>query len=212
MSNDELKRLGETLRQAETVGLPWDLDAGRPTAKHAARPEHRIQQIGQDVTDAIRLLLFTGCRLREILHLKWAYVDFERGMLFLPDSKTGRKAVVLASPALAVLAAIEKIDDYVIPGARQGQPRSDLKRPWARIVNHAGLAGLRLHDLRHSFGATGAGSGLGLPIIGKLMGHRSILTTSRYAHVAIDPQKIAADTIGKYLARGLIGSTEADGH
>ena len=58
---------------------------------------------------ALRLLLFTGCRLREILHLRWEYVDLERGVLFLPDSKSGRKTVILNAPALTVLSGLQEL-------------------------------------------------------------------------------------------------------
>lgn len=103
LTSGELQRLGEVLRQAETTGLAWDPDpAGR--TKHAPRAENRREIYGPHVTAAIRLLLFTGCRLREILHLRWNEVDFERGLLFLPKSKTGAKVVVLPAPALAILA------------------------------------------------------------------------------------------------------------
>src|SRR5262249_28000734 len=45
-----------------------------------------------ETASRMRVLLFTGCRLREILHFRWEHVDFERGCLFLPDSKSGRKS------------------------------------------------------------------------------------------------------------------------
>jgi integrase len=62
------------------------------------------QAVHEDRTvGCVRLLLFTGCRLREILHLRWEHVDIERGCLFLPDSKSGRRTVILNAPALAVL-------------------------------------------------------------------------------------------------------------
>jgi integrase len=147
--------------------------------------------------------LFTGCRLREILQLKWAHVDFERGMLFLPDSKTGRKPVVLAAPAVAVLQELSRIGDYVIAGNDMKRPRHDLQRPWRAITARASLSGLRIHDLRHSFAATGAGSGFSLPIIGKLLGHRNLETTSRYAHLAASPLKVAADRIANDLAQAM---------
>src|SRR5204862_1250052 len=131
---------------------------------------------------AIRLLLFTGCRLREILHLKWEHADFERGLLLLPDSKTGRKTVVLNAPALAVLANLERIGPYVISGDDPEKPRADLKRPWKAVANRAGLEGIRLHDLRHTYASFGAGEGLGWPIIGRLLGHTQASTTQRYAH------------------------------
>ena len=75
------------------------------------------------------------------------------------------------------------------------QPRSDLNRPWARIRAHAQLDGFRLHDLRHSFASVGASSGLGLTIVGKLLGHKDASTTARYAHLADDPLRRAADSI-----------------
>ena len=121
---------------------------------------------------AIRLTVaFTGCRLREILHLRWANVDFDRGMLNLSDSKTGRKSVILNAPALAVIGTLPRIGEYVIQGEQPHKPRSDLKRPWAIVCRRAGLKGVRIHDLRHSFASVGVGAGHGLPIVGKLLGH-----------------------------------------
>ena len=104
LTTDELQRLGATLREAETVGLPWDTDETKSTTKYLPQPEKRLFVFSPYVTAAIRLLLFSGCRLREILHLRWEWVDLERGLLLLPDSKTGRKTIVLNAPAMAVLA------------------------------------------------------------------------------------------------------------
>ncbi len=80
-------------------------------------------------------------------------------------------------------------------GERAYKPRADLKRPWAAIRRAAELDGLRLHDLRHTFASTGAGLSLGLPIIGKLLGHARPETTARYAHLAADPMLRAAEAI-----------------
>ena len=200
LSAEELARLGDALREAETVGIPWEVDEARPTAKHAPKLENRRAKISPTVTAAVRLLLFTGCRLREILHLRWMEVDFERGMLFLADSKTGRKPIVLSSAALSVLKSLPRAGRYVIPGISPFRPRHDLQRPWAAIIKRAGLDGVRLHDLRHSFAAVGAGSGLGLPIIGKLLGHRNVETTARYAHLDASPLRRAANLVADQLA------------
>ncbi|MEP9351662.1 hypothetical protein [Xanthobacter sp. KR7-225] len=72
------------------------------------------------------MLIFTGARLREILTLKWTHVDLERGLLLLPDSKTGRKAIVLNAPALAILASLPRLGNFVIAGADPKKPRADL--------------------------------------------------------------------------------------
>jgi integrase len=201
LSTDELQRLGATLRVAETVGLPWNTGETNRAAK--PKSEKRLVAFSPYVTAAIRLLLFTGCRLREILHLRWKEVDFEQGMLFLPDSKTGRRTVVLNAPALAVLSELKRIGDYVVLGEKPERPRSDLKRPWSRITIHAKLEGLRIHDLRHSFASIGAGGGLGLPIVGKLLGHETPATTARYAHIDNDPLRRASERIGATIASAL---------
>ena len=203
LTTDELQRLGTTLREAETVGLPWDADETKSSAKHLPAPEKRLIVFSPYVTAAIRLLLFTGCRLREILHLRWTEIDFERGMLFLPDSKTGKRAVVLNAPALAVLNELKRIGTFVILGEKSDRPRSDLNRPWGRITIHAKLQGLRIHDLRHSFASIGAGGGLGLPIVGKLLGHATPAATARYAHIDNDPMRRASERIGSTIAAAL---------
>lgn len=154
---------------------------------------------------AIRLLLFTGCRLREILNLKWEYVDLERGVLFLPDSKSGRKTVILNAPAMMVLNGLDRISPFVVPGDKPEGPRADLKRPWRAITMRAGLTGLRLHDLRHTYASFGAGGGLGLPIIGRLLGHSQISTTARYAHLDNDPLRRASEAIAGRISAALQG-------
>ena len=112
---------------------------------------------------------------------------------------------------MKVLADIPRVKDnpYVIVGETKGQPRSDLKRPWRRVTAHAGLAGLRLHDLRHSFASMGAASGMGLPIVGKLLGHASPSTTARYAHLADDPLRRASDSIAGSIAAAIGVSSDA---
>jgi len=199
LSSEELARLGDALREAETIGVPWVVDESNPKAKHV-RKANRRTQVSPYATAALRLLLLTGCRLREILSLRWLDFDRERGMLLLPDSKTGRKPVILSGAAIAVLEGIPRAGDYVIAGLRPEKARHDLKRPWEAIRHRAALGPMRLHDLRHTFAATGAGSNLGLPVIGKLLGHRRAETTSRYAHIAADPLKGAADAIASTLA------------
>jgi integrase len=201
LNTEELGRLGDAIREAETIGILWEIDDRKPTAKHI--PKHRRTILDPHAAAAMRLLILTGARLREILGLKWDYVDIERGLLLLPDSKTGPKAIVLNVPALAVLSALPRVGSYVIVGADSGEPRHDLNRPWKLISKHAGLDGVRLHDLRHTHASFGASAGLGLPIIGKLLGHTQPSTTQRYAHLDIDPLRRASENIGSRLATAM---------
>jgi integrase len=203
LTAEELERLGVAIREAESTGIPWDVDEAKPNAKHLPKKKNRFTRISPYATAAIRLLLFTGCRLREILDLKWKHVDIERGLLFLPDSKTGRKTVVLNAPALTVLTGLERNGAYVIPGDGLENPRADLKRPWGAVSKGAGLEGVRIHDLRHTYASFGAGGGLGLPIIGKLLGHTQSATTARYAHLDNDPLRRASESIAGRIAEAM---------
>ncbi len=205
----EMARLGDAIRQAETTGLPYEIDETKPTAKHAATPENQLVKLDPFAAAAIRLLALTGARLREILDAKWSEIDAERGILFLPNSKTGKKPLYLSAAALTVLAGLSRLvgNPYVIPGAKAGASRVDLHKPWAAVTRAAGLNGLRIHDLRHSFASVGAARSLGLPIIGKLLGHSLPSTTARYAHLASDPMRQAADTIGGAIEAAMRGES-----
>jgi integrase len=204
LTTEEMQRLGEAMIEAETIGLPHTPSI----SKHAPRERTRTV-FGPHAVGAIRLLMLTGCRLREILDLEWSHVDAERGLLFLPDSKTGRKTVVMSTAAQDILKALPRVGRYVIAGRSAGlpdeQPRSDLKKPWAAVLKRAGLDGLRIHDLRHSFASIGAGNGMGLPVVGALLGHKDSKTTSRYAHVAVDASRRAADAIAGQIAAAIGG-------
>jgi integrase len=131
--------------------------------------------------------------------------DLERGLLFLADSKTGRKTVILNAPALTVLTGLDRLGSYVVPGDDPEKPRADLKCPWEAVARRAGLNGVRLHDLRHTYASFGAGGGLGLPIIGRLLGHTQASTTQRYAHLDPDPLRRASEAIGTRIAAALDG-------
>lgn len=210
LSAAELDRLGEAIREAETLGIPWEVDESQPNAKHTPKAE-RQTPISPGAAAALRLLLFTGARLREVLNLRWEWVDFERAALFLPDSKTGKKTIYLNGPALAVLNALPRTGSFVFAGEARAkssgkkveQPRHDLKRPWEGIRRMAGLEGVRLHDLRHTHASFGVGGGLGLPVIAKLLGHAQIRTTERYSHLDADPVRCASETIGKRIQEAM---------
>ena len=186
LSDDETARLGAALAEAEHTKTE------RPAS-----------------IAAVRLLLLTGCRLGEILTLQWDWVDIPNACIRLPQSKTGPKDVHLNAPALEVLTNIERHKDnpHVIIGTRKGRHLVNLQKPWTRIKKKAGLNDLRLHDLRHTFASVGVARGLGLPIIGKALGHNSTQTTGRYAHLDSDPVKQAVEIIGTQIAAAMKGES-----
>ncbi len=158
---------------------------------------------------ALRLLLFTGARLGEILSLQWNFVDFERGVLSLPDSKTGAKPIYLSAPALLVLDNLPRMrkNPFVICGHRKGAHLVNIQKPWGRIRSAAKLPDLRIHDLRHSFASIGATGGLSLQLIGGLLGHSQVATTERYAHLSDNPLRAANAAIGERIAAVMKGSS-----
>ncbi|MBC7585180.1 MAG: tyrosine-type recombinase/integrase [Tardiphaga sp.] len=201
LTEAEMLRLGDAIRDAEK-GIEWTDQES--LSKHTPKKaENRRTQIGPHAAAAIRLLIFTGARLREILHLEWGHVDLQRCQLFLPDSKTGKKTITLGAAAISVLDLLPHVGNFVIAGNDPAKPRSDLKRPWALVSKRANLTGVRLHDLRHSFASVGVGGGMGLPIIGKLLGHANASTTERYAHLAADPLRRAQDEISGKIAKAM---------
>ncbi len=131
-----------------------------PEIAELGRVLHEVEQDGSETkaaVNAVRLLLLTGCRLSEIMTLKWEHVDLKARELRLPDSKTGAKIVPFGKTAAAVLKGIKKLGDnpYIITGKKPGSRLTDLQHPWRRIRSKAGLDNVRIHDLRHSY-ASGA--------------------------------------------------------
>lgn len=154
---------------------------------------------------AVRLLLFTGCRLGEILKLKWEHVDLAGHALRLPDSKTGAKVVHLGSAATSVLQSIDKMagNPFVIVGRNPGAHLTDLQPFWQRLRGRAGLKNARIHDLRHTFASVAVSNGQSLPMIGKLLGHTQVQTTARYAHLANQPIIQAANDVSALIEKEL---------
>lgn len=182
LSKKELDRLYEVLDDAE-----------------AERTENRY------FIAAIRLLLMTGARLREITTLKWSYIDLEAGRLNLPTSKTGKKTISLSDKATEFLRTMLKdgmrVDEnpYVIVGAKPGKHFVEMQSPWRRLRKKAGLEDVRIHDLRHSFASFAINDGMHLQMVGKLLGHTQAQTTMRYAHLSDDTMKQAANRVSTIM-------------
>lgn len=181
---EEIRRLGKALDQAADGDL-----------------------VGPFALAAIRLLILTGARLSEILTLEWSFVDFERKLLLLPDSKTGKKPIVLNDAAIVVLKALPRFErnPYVIVGNRHRQHLVNLHKPFQIVRELAGLEGVRIHDLRHTWASLAVASGGSLPVLGRHLGHMLPQTTARYAHLTDDPVRVLAQSTGKTIQEALSG-------
>ena len=185
LTPEELSRLGAALSDMESA-------------------EHE-RELPQAIA-AIRLLIFTGARLSEILTLKWDYVDLENYEIALPDSKTGKKTIHLGEPAVEILENLPRHvgNPYVIPGLKAGEHLIGLPHIWYRIREKAKLPDVRVHDLRHSLASSAIQAGLTLPFVGALLGHKELATTNRYVHLTkSDPLKAAANTVETKIAEAM---------
>lgn len=183
LSLEEVKRLGLAL---ETV----EADGANPMAVNQAR-----------------LWALTGCRRNEIAGLKWSEVDFERGLLILGDTKTGRSIRPLGAAAIAFLNSLRAVSNdtavFVFPAVRGKGFYVGTKRVWPIVVRKAELEAVTPHTLRHTLGSAAASAGEALLMVGAILGHSNVRSTQIYAHVAHDPARLAADRATGPLAAAL---------
>jgi integrase len=153
--------------------------------------------IGPFAAAGLRLALFTGARSGEITAFKWDYVDWERRLIRLPDSKNNEpRTIHLSDAAIEVLRNTPHVGPFVVAGTKHAEPYKSLSHAWGRARKYAGLNDVRLHDLRHSYASLAAGRGVSLHMIGKILGHRDPATTQRYAHLARDAVQMVNDELG----------------
>jgi integrase len=211
--------------------LAWAVDRGllasnpaegvklnKPRSRERFLTDEEVAALGNAMAEAeeeganlkalaiIRLLLLTGARRNEIESLQPEYVDFQRGAAFLPDSKTGAKTVALGAAALEVLASLSAEDGWYFPAERGDGHYQGVSKVWRKVRKAAGLNGVRLHDLRHSFASVTVAGNNSLFLLGKILGHRKASTTEKYAHLMLDPVRAVADQTARRLAGALKGS------
>ena len=185
LTDEEFIRLGQVVDEVET-------EVGASPAAVAA----------------IRLLMLTGCRKSEILTLRWEHVALDAGELRLRDSKTGARVISLPPMAVKLLAGLPRGPDspWVIPGRYPGTHLRDLADAWKVIRTLARLDDVRFHDLRHSFASRAVALGESSLMIGKLLGHSQVETSTRYAHFARNSVDKSAARIADSLPREIYGN------
>jgi integrase len=212
-----IKRFRERIRERflsaeEVVSLGRVIaEVDRPTGD--AREDWRAVNI-------LRLLVYTGAHLSEVLTLQWGWIHWDEGYARLPDSKTGTKTLPLPKPALDVLRGLSdahgRQSKFVFPGKRNGTFFTGIQKPWQRIRLRAGLPDVRIHDLRHCFASTAVSHGESLFLVGAVLGHRTTSTTQRYAHLAMQPILESANRTSIRLAalmqQTITASVPADGN
>ncbi|MDO9472019.1 MAG: tyrosine-type recombinase/integrase [Caulobacter sp.] len=149
----------------------------------------------QNGANAVRMLLFTGARLREVLQADWDQIDLEAGVWVKPSAHTKQKRIhrLLLPPGLVETLRTMKERDpdtpFLFPGKSRIKPRVDLKSPWEGILKAAGIGHFRIHDLRRTTASYMLSSGSDLATVGKSLGHTQPSTTQRYAQLFEDVQR-----------------------
>lgn len=160
------------------------LTAGEYARLGKALAEAEEEGERQQAIDAARLLILTGCRLGEILKLRWVEVDFASQCLRLADSKEGRSVRPLGREAVRLLEEVrERVDGYfVLPAVRGEGHYAGFAVAWRRLMKRAELDGVTAHTLRHSFASVAGDLGMAESTIAALLGHAMGSVTSRYVH------------------------------
>lgn len=204
----QANRLLERIRAMFNKGIEWGWEGNNPATgikKFKEKSRDRFVQIDElprlfaaleqeestIIRDYVMLSLFTGARKANVLAMRWDNISFERAEWRIPETKNGEAVTVaLVTQAMAILQRrrLATNSEWVLPseGSQSGH-LADPKRAWNRIMKRAGIADLRVHDIRRTLGSYQAITGASLPIIGKSLGHKSQQATAVYAHLSLDP-------------------------
>ncbi len=135
------------------------------------------------VKQIIFVALHTGLRRGEIFNLKWFDVDFNRGMLQVRESKSGKsRSVPMNATIRAILCSVKRQSEYVFPSPKTGGKLSDIKRSFRRALQSAEIENFCFHDLRHTAATRMADAGADAFTMAKILGHSDIRITHRYTH------------------------------
>jgi integrase len=200
LRQDEVKRLLEAMIEAETIGLPWNVEGN--SSKHLAKEPKQRTQLSWQVIGALRLLLLTGARMSEITLLKWSDVDFVLRTIALPKIKgKKREPFPAGTAALGILSSLSRVNGSAFVFPRDSDKtvpisKEVMESAWQRLRWRAQIEDVHIHDLRHTVGAYAAQAGVSGFIVRDLLRHANISTTGRYANFDANPVREVADIVG----------------
>ena len=193
------------------------VERAREEARDRTLSETELAALARALTDAaprspanvaaIRFAAVTGLRIGEVLAVRWEHVDSEAGRLLLPETKTGRRQHDLPTPALAVLAELPRVGEWTFSNncGRSPATYKRVRETFARVAKAAGLADVRLHDLRRTVMTQAALAGVGPHVLRDLLGHRDTTMADRYIRALNAPVREAREQIGSTIAAMMDG-------
>jgi integrase len=203
----QANRLLERIRSIFNKAADWGWDGANPATgikKYREKSRDRFLQpeelprffeaLANEPNEAARdffmISLLAGARKSNTLAMRWEEINFHAATWRIPQTKNDDPQVVHLSPqAMAILTErkLHSLSPWVFPGAGASGHFADPKKAWVRILKEAGIADLRIHDLRRTLGSWQAATGANSYIIGKSLGHRSQQSTAVYARLNLDP-------------------------
>jgi integrase len=205
LRQDELGRLLEAMNEAETIGLPWNVEGN--SSKHLAKEPHQRTQLSWQVIGALRLLLLTGARLSEITLLKWSDIDFVLLTIALPKFKgKKREPFPATAAALDILKSLPRVKGSALVFPRNSDKavpisKEVMESAWQRLRWRAQIEDVHIHDLRHTVGTYAAQAGVSGFIVRDLLRHANISTTGRYANFDANPVREVANIVGERILK-----------
>ena len=162
----------------------------------------------------VPLALLTGARKRELLDARWSDIDFEKRTWHIPMTKSGRPLYIpLTAEAISLLLSlrshlpgllekpVQGELEWVFPNLKTNKPFNSIYNSWNTARIKAGLANLRIHDLRHSFASALVNQGIPIYDVQKLLGHQSVHTTERYSHLAPERLRNSAGAASQFYGQ-----------
>ena len=186
LSNDQLKRLLNVLDKSENI----------------------------QVSNLLKLAMVTGMRRGELFRLEWRDFDFESGIIHLRNPKGKQDVFIpLNDQARAILEGHPHTEgsQYVFPGSDGGQ-RKTVQAACRKVRKDAQLPeNFRMvHGLRHFYASSLVNAGVDLYAVQQLLGHKSPVVTTRYAHLNNERLKSASAKIGDLLDEAQKNNQDAE--
>ena len=229
LAASSVRHHGQLMKRCLTLATTWKLlPDGNPLAdlklqqvndarEYFLSPEELQRLLHVLDTDEARVpclaakaLLFTGCRVGEMLKCRWQDLDLESDAPTLKvvqeHSKNGRaRYVPLSEAALEVINQLPSRgkSGYLFTNSRNGERLKSIDKSWQKLRLKAGLPQLRLHDLRHNFASMLVNSGESLYTVQRILGHQSADQSSRYSHLSGTALQDAANSVTGYLDKAL---------
>lgn len=166
-----------------------------------------LRQRSLQVWQIAAMSLFGGLRLGEVLGITWSNVDLENEIITILDAKNNTsRAIFITEPIRQVLRELPfGSPDELLFKARTGTPVQWLSATFSRVVKSLGLnegiidrrEKLSFHTLRHTYASWAVMAGIPLYIVGKALGHKTLVMTQRYAHLGPDSHRVVFEAVAK---------------